>query len=97
MTTSATSAHSPPELEPLLKKRLIRLVALILIFSVMNGTMFNVAIPDIADHFNLLPSQVSWVMTGYIMVNAVGALMYGKLADIFPIRSILTFGISMLL
>ncbi|MFC5713972.1 MFS transporter [Thalassorhabdus alkalitolerans] len=95
MTTSATSAHSPPELEPLLKKRLIRLVALILIFSVMNGTMFNVAIPDIADHFNLLPSQVSWVMTGYIMVNAVGALMYGKLADIFPIRSILTFGISM--
>lgn len=59
----------------------------------MNGTMFNVAIPDIAEEFQLLPSQVSWVMTGYILVFSIGSLMYGKLADIYPIKTLLTFGI----
>lgn len=55
--------------------------------------MFNVAIPDIAEHFDLLPSQVSWVMTGYILVFSIGSLMYGKLADIYPIKNILTLGL----
>jgi MFS transporter, DHA2 family, metal-tetracycline-proton antiporter len=77
------------------KKRLVLMICIILTFTVMNGTMFNVAIPDIAEDFDLMPSQVTWVMTGYILVFAVGALMYGKLADIFPIKRLLTFGIIM--
>jgi MFS transporter, DHA2 family, metal-tetracycline-proton antiporter len=75
------------------KNRLVLLLCIILAFTVMNGTMFNVAIPDIAEDFDLLPSQVTWVMTGYILVFAVGALMYGKLADIYPIKRLLTIGI----
>ncbi len=83
------------QLDELTKKRLIRLISLILIFAVMNGTMFNVAIPDIQSYFDLSSSEVSWVLTGYIMVYAVGALLYGKLADYYPIKSILTFGITL--
>ncbi|QKS71645.1 MFS transporter [Paenalkalicoccus suaedae] len=75
------------------KRRLTLTIVIILTFTVMNGTMFNVAIPDIADTFNLLPSQVTWVMTSYILVFAIGALMYGKLADIYPIKRLLTIGI----
>ncbi|WP_280769235.1 MFS transporter [Salipaludibacillus daqingensis] len=75
------------------KNNLTLLLCIILTFTVMNGTMFNVAIPDIAEEFHLLPSQVSWVMTGYILVFAIGSLMYGKLADIFPIKTLLTIGI----
>lgn len=77
------------------KKKLTFLVCLILAFTVMNGTMFNVAIPDISADFNLSPSQVSWVMTGYILVFAIGSLMYGKLADLFPIRTLFTIGIAL--
>ncbi|MGA9289269.1 MAG: MFS transporter [Anaerobacillus sp.] len=76
------------------RKRLIILVCTILAFAVMNGTMFNVAIPDIAASFNLSPSEVSWVLTGYILVFAIGSLMYGKLADIYPIKTLFTIGIS---
>ncbi|MBN8208800.1 MFS transporter [Bacillus sp. NTK071] len=76
------------------KKRLIILVCTILAFAVMNGTMFNVAIPDIAASFNLSPSEVSWVLTAYILVFAIGSLMYGKLADIYPIKTLFTIGIS---
>ncbi|WP_079475183.1 MFS transporter [Marinococcus halophilus] len=75
------------------KKKLIFLVALILTIAVMNGTMFNVAIPDIQSYFGIPASQVSWVLTSYIMVYAIGALMYGKLADFYSIKSLLTFGI----
>ncbi|MFB4165585.1 MFS transporter [Alteribacillus sp. JSM 102045] len=94
MSLSQTVHHTKDrELDELTKKRLLRLLSLILIFAVMNGTMFNVAIPDIQSHFGLSSSEVSWVLTGYIMVYAVGALIYGKLADYYPIKSILTFGI----
>ncbi|RWZ60809.1 MFS transporter [Halobacillus fulvus] len=66
----------------------------VLMMSVMNGTMFNIAVPDIANTYNLMPSEVSWVMTGYIMVYAVGALTYGKLADFYPYRTLITFGLT---
>ncbi|CAM3996002.1 MFS transporter [Alkalicoccus chagannorensis] len=82
-----------PELTKGQKKKLVFVLSLILTFTVMNGTMFNVAIPDIAEDFDLIPSQVTWVMTGYILIFAVGALMYGKLADMYPIKRLLTIGI----
>ncbi|MYL70724.1 MFS transporter [Halobacillus litoralis] len=75
------------------KGLLISLCA-VMMMSVMNGTMFNIAVPDIAKTYQLMPSEVSWVMTGYIMVYAVGALTYGKLADYYPYRTLITFGLS---
>jgi DHA2 family metal-tetracycline-proton antiporter-like MFS transporter len=76
------------------KKKLIFLICSVLLFSVMNGTMFMIAVPDIALSFSLAPSQVSWVVTGYIVIYAIGALMYGKLADIYPLKKLLTIGLS---
>jgi len=55
--------------------------------------MFNVAVPDIARDFSLAPSEVSWVITGYIVIFAVGAISYGKLADNYPVRRLLTIGL----
>lgn len=60
----------------------------------MNGTMFNIAVPDIANTYDLLPSEASWVMTGYIMIYAVGALVYGKLADYYPYKTLITIGLT---
>ncbi len=77
------------------KKKIIFLMCSVLLFSVMNGTMFMIAVPDIAKSFSLLPSQVSWVVTGYIILYAIGALMYGKLADIYPLKLLLTIGLSL--
>ncbi|MBM7573378.1 MFS transporter [Aquibacillus albus] len=77
------------------KKKIIFLMCSVLLFSVMNGTMFMIAVPDIAKSFYLLPSQVSWVVTGYIILYAIGALMYGKLADIYPLKTLLTIGLSL--
>lgn len=39
--------------------KLLGVLVVTLIFSVMNGTMFNVALPEIGKEFNLVPSEVS--------------------------------------
>ena len=94
MTTSTGQQRAEYHLNESEKKKIIFLMCSVLLFSAMNGTMFMIAIPDIASSFSLSPSQVSWVVTGYIILYAVGALMYGKLADIYPLKTLLTFGIG---
>lgn len=64
-----------------------------LIFSVMNASIFNVVLPVISKEFSLVPSQVSWISTGYMVVYAIGSVTYGKLADRFKLKNLLTFGL----
>lgn len=73
--------------------KLLRVLVVTLIFSVMNGTMFNVALPEIGKEFNLVPSQVSWIMTSYMVVYAVGSIVMGKLADKYRLKDLLTYGL----
>lgn len=75
------------------KDKLLRVLVFALIFSVMNGTMFNVALPVIGKEFNLVPSQLSWIMTGYMVVYAIGSVVFGKLADKYRLKDLLTFGL----
>ncbi len=74
-------------------EKIVKLFCFVLLFSVMNVTMFNVALPDIARDFQLMPSEVGWVVTGYAVVYAVGSLTYGKLADRYPLKRLLTLGL----
>lgn len=73
--------------------KLLRILVFALIFSVMNGTMFNVALPIIGKEFSLLPSQVSWVMTSYMVLYAIGSVVFGKLADRYRLKDLLTYGL----
>ncbi|WP_409344968.1 MFS transporter [Paenibacillus sp. MBLB4367] len=73
--------------------KLLRVLVFALIFSVMNGTMFNVALPVIGKEFQLAPSQLSWIMTGYMVIYAIGSIVFGKLADKYRLKDLLTFGL----
>ena len=73
--------------------KLLKILVVTLIFSVMNGTMFNVALPEIGREFNLVPSQVSWIMTSYMVVYAIGSIVMGKLADKYRLKDLLTYGL----
>ncbi|MCM3599116.1 MFS transporter [Robertmurraya korlensis] len=53
------------------------------------------AIPDISESFNLTPAQVSWVVTSFTTIFAIGTLIYEKIADFYPIRTLYTIGISL--
>ncbi len=90
--TQEHSGHNTSLADP----RITLPLCFIIFFSVLNGTMFNVAIPDIKAQFGLLPSEVSWVMTAYIVVFALGSLVFGKLADLFSVRNLITTGLILL-
>jgi len=72
---------------------LIKILAFVLVFSVMNATIFNIVLPVISLEYNLSPSQVSWMLTGYMIVYAIGSAIYGKLADQYRLKDLLTFGL----
>ncbi|MEJ8546890.1 MFS transporter [Brevibacillus borstelensis] len=72
---------------------LLGVLVFTLIISVMNATMFNVVLPAISKQFQLSPSQVSWIITGYMIVYAIGSVTYGKLTDRYSLKNLLTFGL----
>ena len=72
---------------------LLGILVFTLIISVMNATMFNVVLPTISNQFQLSPSQVSWIITGYMIVYAIGSVTYGKLTDRYSLKNLLTFGL----
>ena len=77
-------------------EKLLIVLFFTLILSVMNATMFNVALPDIRSEFDLTSAEVGWVLSGFIVVYAIGSVTYGKLADQFPLKKLLTFGLLVL-
>ncbi|UUZ97746.1 MFS transporter [Paenibacillus sp. P25] len=68
-------------------------MAFTLVISVMSATMFNIVLPEIAADFQLSFSQVSWVSSAFLLIYAVGTVIYGKLADIYKLKNLLTFGL----
>lgn len=75
--------------------KIIFVLAFAMVLSVMNSTMFNVALPALRADFDLSSSQVSWVVTSYIIIYAIGSVTYGKLADRYKLKNLLTFGLCL--
>ncbi|WP_331436763.1 MFS transporter [Gordoniibacillus kamchatkensis] len=63
--------------------------------SSMSALMFNVVLPQISKEFHLSLAQVSWLSSAYALIYAFGTVTYGKLADRFQLKSLLTFGLSL--
>lgn len=74
-------------------KKTLPWIIFIIFFAVLNETVFNVSIPAIAEQFRLSTSAVSWVMTTFIIFFGVGSVIYGKLSDLFSLKSLIIFGV----
>ncbi|MEK4519385.1 MFS transporter [Paenibacillus sp. FSL H8-0122] len=72
---------------------LMRALVFTLVISSMNANMFNIVLPTISKEFELSPSQVSWVITSYMIVYAVGAVTFGKLTEKYRLKDLLTYGL----
>lgn len=63
-------------------------------FSVMNETVFNVVLPDIAKQFHISPAIANWVNTGFILPFAIGSVIYSNLSNRFGVKKLFLFGLS---
>jgi DHA2 family metal-tetracycline-proton antiporter-like MFS transporter len=86
---SAVRVRAPGE-----PKKLIPWIAYLIFFAVLNETVFNVSTPKIAAQFSLSPSGVSWMMTIFMVFFGIGAVIFGKLSDIFSLRSLIRTGVG---
>ena len=77
--------------------KLTVILCLYIFFAVINNTMFNVAIPFIQSSYDLSSGQVSLVSVIYLAIFSVGTMVYGKLADFFPIKTLYILGAGLLI
>src|SRR4051812_36300329 len=82
----STSANGPSEAAAVKDPSV--LLALWAVANALMVSMINVALPEIRDDFGGSPSWLTWAATAYIIAGAIGAVVYGRLADVFGLRSI---------
>jgi DHA2 family metal-tetracycline-proton antiporter-like MFS transporter len=61
--------------------------------SVLNSSMVNVAVPLIRKDFGASEAQVGWVITGFLLVYAIGIPLYGRASDVFSLRRAFALGL----
>lgn len=76
-------------------KILMRFMLFTVMISSMSSLMFHVVLPQISEEFDLTMAQVSWLSSAYTLIYAFGTVTYGKLADRFQLKTLLTFGLTM--
>lgn len=71
---------------------LMRIVMFTVTLSSMSVIMFIYVLPEISKEFDLTNAQVSWLSSAYGLIYAMGTVIYGKLADRYKLKNLLTFG-----
>ena len=75
---------------------LLAVVVTAILISVLNQTFVNVVVPDIQSDYGVTQGQVGWVITGYLLVFAVGIPLYGRIADLYSLRRVFAVGLAIL-
>jgi MFS transporter, DHA2 family, metal-tetracycline-proton antiporter len=75
---------------------LLAVVVTAILVSVLNQTFVNVVVPDIQNDYGVSQGQVGWVITGYLLVFAVGIPLYGRIADLYSLRLTFAVGLAIL-
>ncbi|MBW5449267.1 MFS transporter [Cohnella sp. CFH 77786] len=75
--------------------QIMRLMMFTVMISSMSALMFHVVLPQISEEFHLTLAQASWLSSAYTLIYAFGTVTYGKLADRFQLRSLVTFGLTL--
>ncbi len=83
--------HAAPEINR--GSKLMRLLMLTVTLSSMTALMFNIVLPQISEEFRLSYAQAGWLSAGYTILYAFGTVTYGKLADRYRLKNLLSIGL----
>nr|WP_260173616.1 MFS transporter [Nocardioides albus] len=62
----------------------------------MGSSSAAVALPAVAEHFDLGLGVVAWTVSIYVLFLAVSTAVYGRVADLVGVRVPLSFGVSLM-
>src|SRR4051812_18091977 len=61
----------------------------------LDGTVVNVALPDIGRDFDATTASLQWILNGYLLTLASLILLGGSLGDRYGRRKIFVFGVGL--
>lgn len=73
----------------------LAVVAAAVFLSVMTATMVTVVTPAIGEEFGASEARVGWIVTGFMLVMAIGIPLYGRVSDFFGVRRV--FSVALVL
>ena len=66
-----------------------------LFFSVMDGTVCNVALPTLAQELNVSPSESIWIVNAFQLIIIMLLLPFATLGELFSYRKIYLWGMAL--
>jgi DHA2 family metal-tetracycline-proton antiporter-like MFS transporter len=88
-------AGKPNRRETQASTRLLMLVLSSAVFvAVMTASMVNVVMPAMREEFGASEAQIGWVVTGFMLVMAIGVPLYGRISDVFSLRCLFALALS---
>ena len=75
------------------QKRIFVAVMITSFIGAFMGSSINVAVPSMAEDFNLNPDILTWAVTAFLIGSAAGLLPFGRLSDIKGRRKIYMTGL----
>lgn len=73
---------------------LLATIAISMFLDGLDGTIVNVALPEIADSYGIGVGDTSWVITVYYLMMAGLILVFGRICDMGAIKRILVIGMA---
>lgn len=61
--------------------------------ATLDGSIVNVALPDMANKLNVSTSAIEWVVTSFLIVISAAILLFGRLGDIIGKVKVFKFGL----
>jgi drug resistance transporter, EmrB/QacA subfamily len=83
------------EEDKIYKNRMLILVNVLLLtfMACLDGSIVNVALPNMASKLSVSTESIAWVVTSYLIVISATILIFGRLGDIIGKTRIFKFGI----
>lgn len=64
------------------QKRILIAVMITSFIGPFMGSSVNIAVPAMAEDFNMMPDELTWAVTAFLIGSAATLLPFGRLADI---------------
>ena len=75
------------------QKRILIAVMITSFIGPFMGSSVNIAVPAMAENFNMMPDELTWAVTAFLIGSAATLLPFGRLADIKGRRRIYRIGL----
>ena len=73
---------------------ILAIVCVALFFAVFEASAISVVLPDIAGDLSVDTGQLSWLMTGFLLIYGIAIPFYGRLADRYGARPLFLIGVA---